>query len=252
MPTRILALLAVLVLALAACADDDATEAPDETLDDAAELDLEGEPAPDVDLDDDTAATVNGTEIAASTVDDRVDSAIEADEELATHLEGEEGEQLLDMFRAQTLTVLVQTQIIFDGAEELGVEPSEEDVEEAREELVAELGGEDEFAEAIEASGMSQAALDDQLRGIAALHAIGERLLAEGAADELPEQPEGAPEQQPEDLVVQQWLGERVAQADVVVHPSYGQWDPQSGQVMPAGGPMMPAPEEGEELELDE
>jgi hypothetical protein len=181
-------------------------------------------------------------------VEDRIEEAVAADEELATQLEGEEGEQLLDMFRAQTLTVLIQTRIILDGAADMGVEPTEEDIAEARQELVDELGGDQELEEAMAQAGLSEEALADQLQGVAALNVVGDRLVEEGEVEEPPEAPEGAEELDPADLAVQQWLAERMAGAEVAVHPEYGQWDPQSGQVMPAGGPVMPEMPEEEPL----
>lgn len=234
MRTRIVATLAALLLLLAACGEDNGTDEATEGLD--GDLGVEtDEQLPEVDLDDGIAASVNGTEIATAEVDERVDSAVAADPELSGQLEGEEGDQLLEMFRAQTLTILVQTQIILDGAADMGVEPDEADIAEAREQLVAELGGEEAFDEAVASAGISEAALADQLEGIAALNAVGDILVEEGAADDLPEQPEGAPDADPSDLAVQQWLGERVATAEVAVHPDFGLWDPQTGQVMPAG-----------------
>lgn len=234
MNIRVLSALAALLLLLAACGDgaDEGGASPDDATGDAQGAE---EPAgPDADLDDETAAEVNGVAIPRERVDERVDEAIAGDEELAAQVEGSGGEDLLGMFRAQTLTILIQTRIILDSAAELDVEPDDADVDAAREDLVAELGGEEAFADAVAQAGISEDALRDQLEGVAALEAVGERLVEEG---ETPEAPEGAEDADPAELAAQQWLAEQVANAEVAVHPDLGQWDPQSGQVMPAAGP---------------
>jgi hypothetical protein len=236
---RLLGMLVVLTLVLAACNngdDADEADAPDEP---GVETD-----APAADLDDDIAAEVNGEVVPREAVEERIDDALEADDELATQTEGEEGEQLLEMFQAQTLTVLVQTRIILQGAADMGIEPTEEDIAAAREELVADFGGEEELDDALAQAGMTEAALEDQLEGLAALNAVGDELVERGEVPEVPEDAEGMDELDPTDLALQQWLGEQVAAAEVVVHPDYGRWDPQSGQVLPVSALLPEMPEE--------
>lgn len=225
------ALLLVLLLLVAAC-QQDADQADDPVTGDEGQQDPTE--TADGDLPDGVAATVNGTQIPSDEVDNRL-AAAEADGEFAAALEGEQGEMLVAQFRAQTLSVLVQTRIVLDSAEELDATPSDEDVEEARAGIIEEFGTEEEFEDAVAASGMSREALDEQLRGVAALDLVGRRLAEDGETAELPEGMEGMEGMDAEQIAVQQWLGERLAAAQVTVDPAYGQWVPEAGQVMPAG-----------------
>lgn len=225
------ALLCALALVAAACEADpdqagDGTPAtPDATAETGAE-------APG--LDEGVAATVNGSEIPADEVDSRLEAAVE-DPEFADALEGEEGELLAAQFRAQTLSVLVQTRIVLDGAERMDVEPTDEDIEQTRAELHEQFGSEEEFEDALATSGMSDEAFEEQLRSVAALDLIGRMLVESGEVPETPEAPE-APEGgevDPEELALQNWLGEQFVEADVEVDPGYGMWSPETGQVVP-------------------
>lgn len=221
----LLAGLLLAALVLAACSDGSATG---DTTAGGGNASPTPEEATEGALADGLAARVNGTEIPSEEVDARVEAAT-ASEEVAAQLEGSGGEQMLAEFRAQTLSVLVQTRIVLDGAEELGAAPTTEDVEAARADLVEQVGGEEAFEEAVGQAGMSTEALDEQLRGIAAIDAVGAALVEQGATEDLPDSAQGDPQQ----VAVQQWLGEQIAAADVVVDPAYGQWDPTTGQVLP-------------------
>lgn len=235
MRTRCIPLLAGLLLLVAACGDSAEDLGGDEALATPPGLEELGLDDPAADLDDDTAALVGDTTIPRAEVDARLDQAAEADEELAAELDGEQGEQLRSMFRADTLTIMIQTLLILDGADELGVEPSAEGVEQSREQLVDELGGQEAFDEALAQSGMSDEAVEEQLRATAALDAIGEHLVAQGEVDAA-EAPEGLEDLGEQELAVQQWLAEQILDAEIVVHPEYGRWNAQSGQVQPVGG----------------
>lgn len=222
-PVLVTLLLALLLVA-AAC------EGADPGNGDAAQPGVT-EPTPDGDgpLGTGVAATVNGTEIPASEIDARL-AAAEDDPQFSDALAGEEGEMLAAQFRAQTLSVLIQTQIVLDGAEDMDATPTDEDVERTRDEVHEQFGGEEQFEEAFATSGMSREALDDQVRSVAVLDAVGRTLAERG---EVPEAPEGVDEAGAQELAVQQWLGEQLAQADVVVDPAYGEWSAEAGQVVP-------------------
>lgn len=246
MRTILTGLLLAALLLLAACEGETDTAGTDDETDDQTAAETNGGDAGEdatgegADLPEGVAATVDGEEIPAQEVDDRF-AAAEGDEQFAEALEGEEGEQVAAQFRAQTLSILLQTRIVLDGAEELDATPTEEDLERTREELVTELGGQEQFDEAIAGSGMSEDAFEEQLRGVAALDVVGRTLVEQG---EVPEPPEGAEDIDPEQLAVQQWLAEQFGAADVVVDPDYGTWNAQAGQVMPAGMEQPPVMEQ--------
>lgn len=222
------AALCALALAAAACQAQ-----PDEAGEEAAatpgtpEAVETGAEAPE--LGEGIAATVNGTEIPTEEVDSRLEAAVD-DPEFADALDGEEGELLAAQFRAQTLSVLVQTRIVLDGAERMDAEPTDEDVEQTRTDLYEEFGGQEEFEDALASSGMSDDAFEEQLRSVAALDIVGRLLVERG---EVPEPPEEAEEVDPEELALQNWLGEQFVEAEVEVDPVYGMWSPETGQVVP-------------------
>lgn len=171
-----------------------------------------------VSLDAGVAATVDGEEIAADRVDERVDRLVERAP--AEEVEAIEPERLRDSLRAQVLTELVLSRIVQQGAEELGVEPSEEAVQELRDTLIEQAGGEEAFREQAQSAGYTPEQVDTQLHTVATLQAIDEQLR---------EGDQGEP-----GAAAQRWLTERVAESDVAVDDEYGRWDAASGQVVPA------------------
>lgn len=225
---RLLAMLLPLAVALGACGDG--------AEQDAAEPDPEtgsiGEPQ---DLDDGVAAAVNGSEIGSAAVEERFDAVSEVPE-MAEQLEGEQGEQVAGMLRAQILQNLIVQEIVADGAEDLGVEPSAEDVAAVEDQAIAEFDGDREaYERALEAEGITPEQRDKEFRFAARVAAIRDVVAAD--AEEL-EDEAGDTGLAPEDLALQEWFGERLAASDVAVDQEYGLWDPQSGQVVPGGAPQ--------------
>lgn len=146
-------LLAVpLVLALAACAGGDAN----------------------------SAATVNGTDIPVEQLKERAERLKENPQFQA---QAEQDPTAEDQVEPQMLSQLIQEQLIREAAADKDIEVTDEDAAEQREALIAQVGGEEAFAQAIEEQGFSEEELDDQLR----LVAIQEQLFEsfEGAAGEV-------------------------------------------------------------------
>ena len=224
---KYIAVLAVLVLAMAACGDDTADDSDgDVPADDVSESD-EDTPADDSrggELDDDVAAVVDGEEISTDVVEQQVES-LAGNPQIAQALEGADGEQTLGMLRAQVVSTMVINSVAIDGAEELDAPVTDEDVAQARSELEEETGGPEGLQEALEQEGMSEDQLRAQLRALAALRNI-ETALAE----------EDTGEDSDPETRAQEFINERLLAADVVVNDDYGSWDPQTGQVAPAGG----------------
>src|SRR5690606_24503820 len=111
------ALIGAAALVLAACGDDSA-DAPA------------------------TAATVNGTEIAGSDVEAL--AGIFDQNPQPEQVEGVDEEQIAQQNRADALSQLIYEVVLQDGAAELGIEVTEEDVDQAREEIAVQYGGDPE------------------------------------------------------------------------------------------------------------
>lgn len=235
---RLLAAAAALALVLGACSDgqapeeagDEAGEAAGEADEAAGELETPAEgdfPEPQELDDPDLAATVGGTEIPVETVEQRFEQ-LSGSPAVTQQLEQEDGEKRL---RAQLLTHEILTIVLVEGAEEEGIEITEADEAETREQIVEEFGGEEELQTFLEESGQSMADLDAQLRGQTALRLLTEQLAPE-AADAGPDDQQAQMQGQ---MAVQQWLQERLTSVEIAVNPDFGTWNPQMGQILPPG-----------------
>lgn len=227
------AVLAALVLALAACgggAEDGATE-------DTSPTPTATEGASAADLDGGVAAVVNGEEIPAELLDSRVDTAAEAPQ-LAEVLEGENGEQARAQLRASILSQLIVNRIVVDGADERGLTIDDQAIAETREELTEQAGGEDAFDEQVEAAGLDEGQLTAELEAITALRLVRDDL----AGGEAPERDPDATTPDPADAALQEWLVEQLREAEIVVAPEIGRWDPAQGTIVPTGAAAPPAP----------
>lgn len=221
MSARLLAALAALLLVLVAC-DTTETETPaddDPTPTEAVEA---------ADLPDGVAATVNGSEIGTGAVDERVEIA-KQNPAIQVDLE-DDPETIEEVLAARVLSGLIMRQVVLDGAESMGIEASEDDVAAARTQLEETVGGEDAFAEQMAATGVPEAHLDEELHALALLHLVGEQLTDEATdGDDLDEEMRAHEVQRRS----RTWLGQQMANAEVVVDLAYGRWDPAAGQVVP-------------------
>ncbi|HVM20896.1 MAG TPA: peptidylprolyl isomerase [Egibacteraceae bacterium] len=139
-PTTFRVILAALaVLALAACGE------------------LAGTGDPNV------AATVNGTEIPVSAVEQRFEQA-RNQPQLAQQLEADADGTFRTEVQAQILSQLVVTELLEQWADDLDIDATEEEVQQEREELVEQLGGEEAFQQAVEESGLSEEDVELQMR----------------------------------------------------------------------------------------
>lgn len=244
---KLAALLAALAVLVAGCGNGDDNGAdtsaePPDSEDVSTSQDDRG-----AELSDDVAAVVNGQDIPAANVDEQIE-AFSDNPQIAEQLEGEQGEQTRMLLRAQILSSAIVTQVAVESAEELGQPVTDDDVAQARSELEEQTGGAEELETALEEEGLTDSQLDLQLQALAALRNIEQALEEEGGEDAGGEQApggEGAPSAS--EQRAQQFVGEQLAAADVVVNDDYGSWDAQSGQVTPPGGAMQapaPVPEE--------
>jgi peptidyl-prolyl cis-trans isomerase C len=146
-----LAIAALVVLALSACAA------------------LTGTGDPNV------AATINGTEVLVSEVESRYEQA-KTQPQVAQQLEADTSGAFQSQLQAQILTQLVLSQLLEQWAEELDITASDEDVAKERETLIEQLGGQEAFDKAVEESGLAEEDVNDQIR---------QRVLQNKIADEV-------------------------------------------------------------------
>lgn len=239
----LIALLVALTLLLGACTDDDdpgdgsAEDAAPEEEPDPEELDLGAPPelSDPVDLEDGVAATVNGTEIESELVEERFQAVADLPE-FSEQLERQEDEARAAI-QSQILGNLIVQQIIADGAQDLGVEPSDEEVQAAEDEAAEQFeGGREAFEEALEAEDVSQEQREQEFRFVVRIDAIRDDLESNLDVDDLDLGEEGEELGiEPADIAFQEWFAERLESTEVQVDQEYGAWSPQEAQVVPLG-----------------
>nr|WP_246221484.1 peptidylprolyl isomerase [Phytoactinopolyspora mesophila] len=143
--------------------------------------------------DDSTAATVNGTEISAEDVEAQSEIIAE-NPATQQQMEGADEEQVEQQLNADALSQLIFEIVMTDGAAELGVEVTDDDVTQTTEEIAMQFGGEDAMYEELEEQGLDRDEVDRQLRFAALQDAIMVELGA-GVDDEAVEEAyaEGTP-----------------------------------------------------------
>jgi len=124
------------------------------------------------------AAMVNGEVIPVETVEERFEAA-SANEQLAQQLEADESGDMAKQVQAQILSQLIRSELLRQGAADLGIEVTEEDVAATREEVVESFGGEEQFQAVIEQNQLSDEDVQSQLEEIAYQQAVEEELTAD-------------------------------------------------------------------------
>lgn len=113
--------------------------------------------------DPNVAATVNGSEVTIAEVEERFEQAKkqpQVAQQLAEDPDGRYGKEI----QAQILSQLVVAQLLEQWADELGVEASDEEVEDERTALIEQMGGEEAFDSAVKESGLSEKEVTETIR----------------------------------------------------------------------------------------
>lgn len=218
------AAIAVAAIALAGCGGgDEANEEPTTVQTEGA--DAEGAAAEPVDLPDGVAAQVGEVDIEEGQLNKRLDAVLA--QEQPTEQEGVTPEQREAAVASQVLSDLIVGQVILQGAEELGVAPTDEDISTLRDQVAEGAGGQEAFEQQASEAGYDQEAIERELRVLAAFQNVTEELLTEQGGDAATPGPE-------DQAAVQEWLVERLEATDITVDEQYGVWDPATGQILPA------------------
>ena len=231
------------VTVLAGCGDDADSEdrAGQEPTDTTADTAQEGDAGASGDagsLGDDVAAVVDGEEISAASIEGYIED-FTTSPGLAEQFEGEDGEAARAQLGAQILSSAIQSSVLVSGAEELDAPVTEEDIAAARAQVEEQAGGPEGLQAAMEQQGLSEDLLQLELRGVAAVQnitdALDEAAGDDGSAETTPDEVEEGAELTPSEQRVQEHLLELATTAEIQVHPDFGRWDPQTGQVLPPG-----------------
>lgn len=110
-----------------------------------------------------TAAVVGDVEIPIEEVEQGVVDA-EANPQVAQALEGDESGEVRAGMEAQLLTSRIRSELVAQGAEDLGITVTEEDIAAERETLIEQTGGQEAFEQALAESGLSEEEIDRRLR----------------------------------------------------------------------------------------
>jgi parvulin-like peptidyl-prolyl isomerase len=127
-------------------------------------------------IDPSLAAIVNGQEIPISTLEARLD-VLRENPQAAAQLENDPDGTLLAQAENELLNDLIQTVLLEQGArDELTIEVTEEDVQEQREEVIEQVGGEEAFDELVEQNNLSEEEIGTQLRRLSLTEQVTEAL----------------------------------------------------------------------------
>lgn len=124
------------------------------------------------------AAVVNGEEIPVDELSDQYES-VRSNPQVAQQLQGDDSGQFASQLQAELLTGLVQSRLLTQGAEEQGISVTSEDVQEQRDQIVQQVGGEEAFQQLLEQNQLTEQQVTEQLRNRALQEAVGQALASD-------------------------------------------------------------------------
>ncbi len=125
-----------------------------------------------------TAAIVNGDEITVEEVESQYEAA-SANPQIAEQLEGDESGDLEKRLQAEILTNLIEARLVEQGAAALDIEVTDAQVAEQREEIVEQVGGQEQFDQLVESSGLTDEQLDREFRLLVLQEKVQEQLTSD-------------------------------------------------------------------------
>lgn len=124
------------------------------------------------------AAVVNGEEIPVEELSEQYES-VRSNPQVAQQLEGDDTGQFVSQLQAELLTGLIQSRLLRQAAEKEGVSVTSEDVQEQRDQIVQQVGGEEAFQQLLEQNQLTEQQVTEQLRNRALQEAVGQALASE-------------------------------------------------------------------------
>jgi parvulin-like peptidyl-prolyl isomerase len=171
------------------------------------------------------AATVDGRDISQDALKTEVDLAL-ADPQLAQQISGPEGDTAKADLARQALATLIRRELAQEYAETRRIVVTPGDIDSALDAVIAQLGGQAQFDDLVKARGLTM----PRVRQL-----LGEQVLLEKIRDDVVARLPGPPPASTDDrdLAFQNWLSDRVANAEVTVNPRFGRFDHRTGEVLP-------------------
>lgn len=171
------------------------------------------------------AAVVAGHRISTDTLKSEFDALLR-DPQLAQQLKGPQGEKNRKDLTRNLLAYLIQEQVLQQYAVARGISVSPAEVDQALEEAIAGVGGQELFDQELKARGQT---MEGVRRNVA-------RSLLFGKVQDSVAAQEGLGSSAPQDernLAFQEWFGDRLRSEDIEVNPRFGRLDPRTGQIVP-------------------
>lgn len=159
-----------------------------------------------------TAATVGQRSIPAAEIDESL-AAIRDSAAFQQQAQGDASGQFFLEAQNQVVTTVVRSEILDLLAERQDVSVSDEEVAQARDELVGQLGGPEAFQQRIAEQGLSEDFVLQRLRDQQTQALLQDSI---GASEDLAT-----------------FIQDEIADVPIEVNPRYGQWDPASLSVAP-------------------
>ncbi|HEX2030569.1 MAG TPA: peptidylprolyl isomerase [Actinomycetota bacterium] len=132
---------------------------------------------------DTAAAVVNGRRIDQDRFADQLDFLL-ADPSFAQQFPGEQGEVRRREFAREFLTFLIHQALVQDYAETRGITVPEDEIDARMDELTQQLGGEEAFDRQVQASGVTIDQVRDLVYQQALRQRVAEAVIAEGLSEE--------------------------------------------------------------------
>lgn len=159
-----------------------------------------------------TAATVGDRSIPAAEIDENL-ASIRNSAAFQQQAQGDASGQFVIDAQTQIVTTFVRSEILDLVAERQDVAVSDEEVAQARDELVDQLGGPEAFQDRIAEQGLSEDFVLQQLRDQQTQALLQDSI---GASEDLAT-----------------FIRDEIADVPIEVNPRYGQWDDASLSVAP-------------------
>jgi hypothetical protein len=170
------------------------------------------------------AAVVSGHRITTETLKNEYDLLLR-DPQLAQEMNGPQGEKNRKDFTRRLLSYLIQVQLLQQYASANGITVSPAEVDEALEDAIAGVGGQEQFDQELKALGLTVAGVRRNLQRSLLFGKVQDALAAQAGLGPTASSDE-------RNRVFQEWFTSRLRSGDIEVNPRFGRLDARTGQVV--------------------
>jgi hypothetical protein len=171
------------------------------------------------------AAVVSGTRITTETLKSEYDILLR-DPQLAQQMNGPQGERNRKDFTRRLLSYLIQVQLLEQYASANGISVSPAEIDQALEDAIASVGGQEAFDQELKASGLTVAGVRRNLQRSLLFSKVRDSIAAQEGLSSTASTDE-------RNRAFQTWFTGRLRSSDIEVNPRFGRLDPRTGQVVP-------------------